>query len=32
VAAAHAIADETERRVCDELRARDVVVHVEPSE
>jgi len=31
VAAAHAIADETERVVCDALRAREVVVHVEPS-
>jgi cation diffusion facilitator family transporter len=32
VAAAHAIADETERRLVEALRAREVVVHVEPSE
>ena len=31
VAAAHAIADETERRVAEALKAREVVVHVEPS-
>ncbi len=32
VAAAHAIADKTERHVAGALRAREVVVHVEPSE
>lgn len=32
VGGAHAIADETERRVAEALRAREVVVHVEPSE
>jgi cation diffusion facilitator family transporter len=30
VAAAHRIADEVERRVAEEMHARDVVVHVEP--
>lgn len=32
VAAAHRIADEVERRVAEAVRARDVVVHVEPAD